>query len=436
MPKKEINSSFYNFKEKDNMSAGAPAIAAISAAPSITAVSQPSLLSNRFDTKRLFAFVDIVETVSHYLRLDDIVQATQVCRDWNVALEANHIWDWQAKQHGVDTAATHAKAVLDRYRSENVARQFNDEQISGIVFEQINGFLGEAYPPLVIDTPIAKVKEVLGKYQSKQVDRQFQFATFAHINSYLGEDDNDFFINAKRYLANPCPAIAYGRYEWMKDFGDPGPVPRLPSSIYRDLRSPDPFQPGKTKAETHLLMLLARRVNDTFVTLKTMGEMMRARDAGAGLGYSCVWKDASKQIGDEPFAQSQWVMMTKDVIEDSNTKNYRQQKRQVEAEGYEVPTIQEAITCIFLENVRSGIRLFSSDNPVLYTRCSNEIESGNKNGQLPARNKGLPAVGNFSQQGLEVVHFGWSNLNLTHYLLGIAALKTVKSIDAGKVSKF
>jgi hypothetical protein len=324
----------------------------------------------------------IIQKLSRFLFPDEVGRATQVCRSWSVALEAGCVWDWQAIQEGVDTPAIRVKAFLSTYRSENDDYPFND-RISHLVSEHINEFLGS-------------VKGV------------------------------------KHHFVNPCPAMAYGRDEWVRDFGDPGPVPRLPSSIYRDLRSPDPFQPGKTKAETHLLAFLPRTVQPTkwskisLLTLALMEDMILSRR-----GYPFQWGDTLQFVHDEarkyierkPFPQSQWVMMTKDVIKDSNSWWYDQEKQRIKKEGYEVPTVLEAVTCIFLENARSGIRLFSSDPNISWTSCEDDA-GGNRDGR--------PVVGrNYGRGGVQVTFFGQVTPSglLSHRHVGIAGILRLKTTE-------
>jgi hypothetical protein len=363
------------------MSAGAPAIAAISARPNITAVSQSALSVNkpvhRINARDVLMIQVIIQKLSRFLFPDEVGRATQVCRSWSVALEAGCVWDWQAIQEGVDTPAIRVKAFLSTYRSENDDYPFND-RISHLVSEHINEFLGS-------------VKGV------------------------------------KHHFVNPCPAMAYGRDEWVRDFGDPGPEPRLPSSIHRELRCPDPFQPGKTKAETHLLALLPRTVQPTkwskisLLTLAQMEEMVRSRNEEDTLQF--IHPEARKYIENKPFPQSHWVMMTKDAIKDSNSWRYDQQKQRIKKEGYEVPTVLEAVTCIFLENARSGIRLFSSDPNISWTSCEDDA-GGNRDGR--------PVVGrNYGRGGVQVTFFGQVTPSglLSHRHVGIAGILRLKTTE-------
>ena len=99
---------------------------------------------------------------------------------------------------------------------------------------------------------------------------------------------------------------------------------------------------------------------------------------------------------DSPNPSTHWTLMTRDVLPESRNKNYETQKNLVAQYAqkakipYQVPSILDATTCIFMEHVHSGTRLYS-DNPWTYTRCQ---EKYNKDRQL--------VVGGFAPAGLDV----------------------------------
>ena len=115
------------------------------------------------------------------------------------------------------------------------------------------------------------------------------------------------------------PTIAFGAEQWKKYFGDVGQEPPLPANIHEILNSPCPFIQGKKKEETHLLVLIPATLNGQPLTLKRLGALMKARDSKLKEGGYRYFNDNGNHI-DTPFETSHWVLMTKDVIEGSRSK--------------------------------------------------------------------------------------------------------------------
>ena len=193
------------------------------------------------------------------------------------------------------------------------------------------------------------------------------------------------------------PQCAFGKQKWEEYFGDVGVEPALPPNILEILSSPCPFWPGKKVEETHLLVLIPEKVNGTPLTLKTLGELVQHNLKGTSSKY----RDGYFSIGeytDSPNPSTHWALMTRDVLPESRAKNYETQKNLVAQYAqkakipYQVPSVLDATTCIFMEHVHSGIRLYS-DKPWTYTRCQ---EKYNKDWQL--------VVGGFAPAGLYIYY--------------------------------
>lgn len=122
-----------------------------------------------------------------------------------------------------------------------------------------------------------------------------------------------------------------------------------------------------------------------------------------------------KELGNITFS-SHWVLITRDVIPDSQNKRYSDQKKLLESyaqkseESYLLPTALEAATCILVEYVRSGTILYS-DNPWTYTRC---LETVNNN-QWPV------SIGGFSSEGLYIHDCRYA---YSHYYIGVAGVRS------------
>jgi hypothetical protein len=193
-------------------------------------------------------------------------------------------------------------------------------------------------------------------------------------------------------VAVPQPSIAFGAADWRKHFGDVGVEPPLPPDIEQILNGPCPIWPGKTLRETHLLVLIPERVNGQPLTLKLLGELVQKPLQGNATKYSHFNIGEYK---DPPAPASHWALVTRDVLPNSRNKPYAEQQKIPQGyAGYQVPTILDAATAMFMEYIRSGTRLYG-DSPWTYTRCQ---EKHNKDWQL--------LVGGFSAAGL-VVNVKW-----------------------------
>jgi hypothetical protein len=187
--------------------------------------------------------------------------------------------------------------------------------------------------------------------------------------------------------------MAFGAAEWRKYFGDVGVEPPLPPAIGNVLNNPCPFWPGKKIHETHLLVLVPQTVNGQPLTLKSLGELVKKPLQGHASKYGGFFLG---RYTDPPAPRSHWALVTRNVIEGSRNKNY--QKQQAVLAGYNqkahmsyvVPKILDVTVAIFMEHVRSGIKLYG-DSYLTYTKCQ---QSYNAEWEL--------VVGGFSAYGLRV----------------------------------
>ena len=199
------------------------------------------------------------------------------------------------------------------------------------------------------------------------------------------------------------PVIAFGKAKWATYFGDSGVEPPLPPNIHQILQSPCPFWPGKKVEETHLLVLIPQTVNGKPLTLDYLEQLIqKPLGGGHATKYEYYYKPVKQEHGAKPAGQSHWVLMTTDVIPTSKNKPYAQQQELVRKYAhYQVPQTLEATTCILMEQVKEGRRLYPRD-PWTYTRCQ-EQTAGYQNG-----------VGGFGPSGLDVFNSsdGYDNLGV------------------------
>ena len=172
---------------------------------------------------------------------------------------------------------------------------------------------------------------------------------------------------------------AFGPKEWETYFGvHIRNVPPLPHNMTEILNSPCLFWPGKKVHETHLLVLIPEAVNDRPLDLKYLGELVQKPLQGHATKYRWFLTLASILI--EPAPKTHWVLMTRKVIEGSRNKKYEEEQALLDSYSqkakipYEIPTVLDASTCLFMEYVRSGTWLYG-DNPMTYTLCQEKYNA-------------------------------------------------------------
>jgi NLR family CARD domain-containing protein 3 len=194
------------------------------------------------------------------------------------------------------------------------------------------------------------------------------------------------------------PAMAIGPKEWKQYFGEVGAAPPLPANIDEILSSPCPFWGGKLVKDTHLLVLVPATVDGKHFTLDLLGELIKSpQRGGSETQYEYHDSTVQEELGAKSPHSSYWVLMTRDVLPDSQGKTYDGQEALVAARArrlglpYEMPDALSAATAILLHHARTGERLYT-DAPWTYTRCQEKV-LGNK---YPV------VVGRFSSGGLYV----------------------------------
>jgi hypothetical protein len=175
--------------------------------------------------------------------------------------------------------------------------------------------------------------------------------------------------------------IAFGAKEWAHYFGEVGEAPDLPRDIDTILSSTCPFWPEKEVGHTHLLVLIPATVDGAPFTLNLLGELIRRpRNGGNETKYRYYSNIVKAQLGEASPDRSYWLLMTRDVLENSRSKVYAAQRALVASHAgrtgqpYEIPGALEAATSILMHHVRTGERLFG-DTPWTYAHCQEVINN-------------------------------------------------------------
>lgn len=228
-------------------------------------------------------------------------------------------------------------------------------------------------------------------------------------------------VTNENFLSRTYAERTFGKKRWQRNFGDIGEEPALPKNIHSILQAACPIWGGKKVIETHMLVLIPRRIDKHSLTLKSLGEFVKEPKQGYPTCYEEIFHMIVRDFGDQSVDKTHWVLMTTDLLPGSYHKSYADQcalvagcSQKAQAE-YQLPKTLEAAVCIFTKYCSSGKRLFSKESltterckeqigpdahycgdlHVQYTRCQEQID-------------GSPLViGDFGAGGLNVhSHFG------------------------------
>jgi hypothetical protein len=209
-------------------------------------------------------------------------------------------------------------------------------------------------------------------------------------------------VGCRRFEHFGAKDVFFGTEAWKHYFGEVGPAPDLPSDLATILDNACPFWPGKKVRDTHLLVLIPAKINGRPYSLNLLRELVQHPKAG-GHGVECRYHDSNvqEQIGATSPPASYWLLMTRDVLPESRSKTYVDQKKLIADHArrtslpYEVPKALEAATTILTHYVRNRDReRLYSDDPWTFTRCQESISYQSE--EYPT------VVGGFESSGLYV----------------------------------
>jgi hypothetical protein len=157
------------------------------------------------------------------------------------------------------------------------------------------------------------------------------------------------------------PSEPFGASAWQQYFGEVGSAPDLPSNIDDILGSACPFWSGKKIRDTHLLVLIPATVDGAPFTLNLLKKLIEhPKNGGYRAQYRYYGDNIKAQLGAVSLAASYWLLMTRDVLPESCSKKYAEQKKLVADHAkrtglpYELPKALEAATAILAHHVQNG----------------------------------------------------------------------------------
>lgn len=188
-----------------------------------------------------------------------------------------------------------------------------------------------------------------------------------------------------------------------------------PKNIISTLNSPCPIWPGKKIKDTHIPMLIPESIDGEKDILVNFSDLIKVLKDGYGSNISIDLELLDILRKHHQSQPAHWVLMTKYSIPGSRNKTYVEQKTlvqdlaQMSKTPYEIPTVLDAVICIYMNFVNSGIRLFN-ETPENYTRCQ------------PIDFTGV-IIGNFSLKHLNILPFNSFSRNSN---IGVAALRKLE----------
>lgn len=198
---------------------------------------------------------------------------------------------------------------------------------------------------------------------------------------------------------NLLSQFIFGQEDWNEYIGQIANINSMPQKLAETLEAPCPFWEGKKIKETHLVTFIPDKVNGSSFNLNLLGSLVTQSKKGHKTGYKYCSSPVKESIGEESSPSSYWILMTKDIIPNTQNKNYKDQQefvaqiRQKTQLKYELPTTLQAASSILLYYTKTGEYLFTNNDPSrewVFTRSKDEVSA----------DKWAVAIGGFSNEGL------------------------------------
>lgn len=260
--------------------------------------------------------------------------------------------------------------------------QFNELSAEGKKLAILEGEREIAGPSIPLSKSNVQTKDLVDSLVVDCVIEIFSYLNVAELRGccLVGKDWNNFVKeNHSLWKAIIYREIAFGKEKWAKYFGDVGKAPPLPEDIYEILRSPCPTSDGKKVGETHMLVLIPEKVNETPLTLNSLDILVKAPKNGhkAFLFETDIhFRTKIIDLREKPIEKSCWVLMTKDILVGSRDKTYGDQVAMIKTlaekakTNYQVPKALETAVCIFTKIVETGKYFSSCEKTKSYYNCS------------------------------------------------------------------
>jgi len=142
------------------------------------------------------------------------------------------------------------------------------------------------------------------------------------------------------------------------------------------------------------------------LTFNKLVKLVESPKVGNIPKFDVIWACISSKIGDIPVDKTYRIVITNNVFNKSRNLSVSDQKALVSKIGCEMPKVIEATVLLAVTFMVSEERLYS-DNPCTYTRCAEQIRSGQA------------AVGGFALDGVYVNN---PDIEFAHDAYGVAGV--------------
>ena len=213
--------------------------------------------------------------------------------------------------------------------------------------------------------------------------REIGCLIFSHMPSYMSGIELQRYCTVSRIWKRFAERaflheIAFGKTQWNIHIGEIDNEPSLPSHICEILKSPCLIWPGKKVWQSHTLTLIPGTVNGIPLNLQYLGELVQKPLQGNPIKYANLRLGEYKDPATPP---AHWDILTRDIIKKSRGKSYSDQQAllasisQKMVDTYEIPTILDVTTSIFMHYIKTGTRLYKNDYMYTYTHCQEKYDN-------------------------------------------------------------
>jgi len=168
--------------------------------------------------------------------------------------------------------------------------------------------------------------------------------------SYMFSSNEDSFMKETH---------SFGAVEWKKHLNIDIEEPYIPEKIQIALEKPCPFWSNKLVKETHVLCLIPKNISLNMLFNKKQNLFLED-----SLSRLKIFTPCSED--------SYWILMTKKPIPNTCQTKFEDQKNIAHQNGYDIPSILEAIISILSVNFIDNVPIYSQSGE--FTRCKEELD--------------------------------------------------------------
>lgn len=186
------------------------------------------------------------------------------------------------------------------------------------------------------------------------------------------------------WIKNYRPEGCFGKVQWLHYGGDPGIEPAIPPKMIQDF-----------DASKQMLTLIPETLNGEALTLSSIDAFV-SKCKSISTSYKYQLNHLGIVDATVKEYKAHWVMLSKDVLEGTRSNNYISQKVKVKAQGFEIPSLIDAVVSLLMHNLKTQEYYYPAGCDSVkwtFTRVKERNRTGNR-----------VVVGGFSALGLYVTN--------------------------------